>query len=622
MPLDPSTRRGRGQRYAISLRRLTPSRLAADDGAVLVLVGIMLTVLLAIAGVAVDLTALDRRAQTLQNGADAAALGGVGVWVDTGDSAVAETRIRTLLDQNGLGDVDATITFESASTLTVDLVDNDPPVFLASIFGIGGDIARDSTARLASCESGCSNTITIPPPVQVALAQGTGDGFLPLPYDGRLYSVTHVNSKIQCIDRATSQTCWPERELFGDGSTTPVTPGGFIHEGSERLYFVGSDYYDTHVGCWELADEQTCSYNAELSGEGEGYLVGIKNKIYVFTGAGKVHCWKAWSFARCAEHPAGRDTALTYDPAASNPSMFYARHIVNGKKIYMATANGSRVHLSCWDARNAEPCSGFGVHELHANVSGSNSSNSGRLLIYRNSLGKPRGVCSVGVGDVECFHLSNGSRQSSNESSLMQTVGLIPSAQYGFWGNNTYLPSANRVFILGEHYGATTYCHDFTTGYCGQLRTDNTPFGSTLTYGYVPEGDCLIGLGHNAIFFSVTADLQLGCASSFSAVRLATCNCAGVETWPEVHAENLEDVEEFLVVVTNVEGTELLPDDGSEGIVLAAGESLDLTSIPIDVGEISFKIVVRPKDGEDPWADGVHPQLVIGASSESPVLAE
>ena len=70
---------------------------ADDRGAVLALLAIVLFVVLVVAALAVDLSALERRGQTLQNTADAAALAGVVTWQETDDVGLARATVEDLV---------------------------------------------------------------------------------------------------------------------------------------------------------------------------------------------------------------------------------------------------------------------------------------------------------------------------------------------------------------------------------------------------------------------------------------------------------------------------------------------------------------------------------------------
>jgi len=144
-----------------------------DRGSVLTLVAVVLFVVLTVAALAVDLSALERRGQTLQNTADAAALAGVAVWQESADPALTQARVTDLLAQNGVtgDDIEVEINPLGADELEVVLTDNDPDVFLGGLVnGLRGDLERAATARLENCDNSC-NVVRV-------LVEHRSDGFL------------------------------------------------------------------------------------------------------------------------------------------------------------------------------------------------------------------------------------------------------------------------------------------------------------------------------------------------------------------------------------------------------------------------------------------------------------
>ena len=130
------------------------------------LLAVLLFVFLAVAAVAVDLSALERRGQTLQNTADAASLAAVATWQETGDPLLTRGTVDDLVRQNGLtGDDIEVDVFTSDSEVRVVIRDTEPDVFLGSIIpGSGGTLLRDASARLQSCNDTCNTVVELPAP--------------------------------------------------------------------------------------------------------------------------------------------------------------------------------------------------------------------------------------------------------------------------------------------------------------------------------------------------------------------------------------------------------------------------------------------------------------------------
>ena len=110
-----------------------------ERGAALILVALTLVIVMISGALAVDLSATSRRGQTLQNAADAAALAGVRVWVETGNATDAEAAVADILNQNGVagGGTSALITFPTPNELDVTITDADAHPAAASITSSG-----------------------------------------------------------------------------------------------------------------------------------------------------------------------------------------------------------------------------------------------------------------------------------------------------------------------------------------------------------------------------------------------------------------------------------------------------------------------------------------------------
>lgn len=619
------------------------ARVADDRGAVLVFVALTIVIILVSAGLAVDLSSLERRGQTLQNTADAAVLAGVDAWANGGDQATARARVDELVMQNGLAEAGITVdvTFQSASEMTVTVTDSAPEVFLGDFVGLGDSVVRDATAQLTVCQPGCERTLDVPPPVDSINAEGSGDGFLPIAYEDKLYSVNHHSRTMQCVDRNTELKCWGsiQPRLFTDSwaytmnFTTPRVYG-------DQMYYVGyRDFvqpgwiipnpYDGRLilSCWELSSDTPCTTTRTIDSEGHGLMVGTDDGIFVFTAGRKVYCWMPGTFATCPGYSGGRSTALSGLGGWSQPRMWNSDYRIVGDQIYATATDNGQVWLHCWDISDKAPCGGFGTHAVHPAPDGPANGEwddwaDGRLFVHRDSTGVPNGICTTGFFDIECRDLDSGTRLPGFEGALDSLFNQMPDLPASYLvGSHTYHPGSNRTFFVRDLDDSQTFCWDWADGYCGSI-TSTTDFGAPQTYGYLPEGDCLIGLGHAAFFFSMTPDLEPGCTTSAVDLTITTCLCGGAEAWPELSVVNLQGVETFEVQVTAPDGSVQLPEDGEGYLTMMPGEILDLSDIPIAFGELTLSVVVTPGFGQDPWSDGVPPQVLLRPSADQPQLTE
>lgn len=599
-----------------------------ERGAVLVLVGVMLTVLMVVGALAVDLSALQRRGQSLQNTADAAALAGVAEWSEDGDAAAAEAKIRDLIQQNGIAltdDVELQIAFPSATEVSVELTDSDPDVFLSGLLGARGAIGRDATASIEQCNFLCNRTVLLPEPLPDPIETfGSGDGFTPIAIEDRLYAVNHHNREIACIERSTQQQCWAPQALFsgsadtGSTITTPVI--------DERIYYAGWDSWwrQTVVSCWDHSADARCSAQVNLGDHGHASIVEADGKLFVLTSSRKIFCLQPVTLSSCAGYWGGKDTALAaqFPWATSDLGTYAAVTVVHDQRIYHTnTTHNGGVFLHCWNAATDAACGSFGTHWLHTTGADRlEAYNNGRLFFYRDTSGDPTAICSIGQRSVECFDLINGSRQGSLESNLSGLFSTMQPYAWTSWaGTNTYHEYSNRLFLVGAYY-SLTYCYDFTTeSYCGGLQ-HYTALGWPQTYGYLSEGPCLIGLGDRSIFFTMDADMQLSCASAYTSVGLDPCTCSGVLAWPAITPIGTEDAGTFEARVIAEDGTLLLPDDGRDWMDLLT-ETLDLSTLDTNAGTITIEVFVESAPGQDAWSGLQTPGFVVGLDNR-PQLVE
>jgi len=623
--------------------RRQASGLQTDRGAVLILVAVMLFAILAIGAVAVDISALQRRGQTLQNTADAAALAGVATWVETGDQDDTRTTVLETISQNGIeSDVDISVEFASDSTLEIVLTDPSQDQLLGGIIGLGGAMERAATAELRTCDSGCATVHAIPAPIVAVEAQGVGDGYRPVPVNNRLYAVNHHGKTMSCVERDTGANCWSagSKDLFWSSSyLTQNHTHGHLHD--ERIYYAGHSDLDSglsptsgklRVTCFDTRIDQPCSTHADIWNEGAAVVTGLDDRVYVFTNARRAHCYVVPALTTCSTYGGGKDTALSslssYSWQTARVRTWNSRHVIDDGRIYMVHTRvsqyeGSRsnraleLRLHCWDTGTDAPCSGFGAVTIHGtNIPDAYDWPGGNLFFYRNTDGDPVAICSSASSNAECYDYSTGDYEPTYSSSISSTfagVDLPANGQYS--GSHTYHEQSNRLFIVPYYTKSRTYCHDFTTGSsCGQTFNSPGMLGPAETYVYHPEPNCLIGLGHKSIFFTLKPDMSGSCTGSSRVEKIRPCSCSGELTWPTISPRNSDDLAEFKVRILDPDGEQILPSNGDDYHDLLAAP-LDLS----DVGALEFvtlEAAVEPdQSGADPWAIDA-PSIAIGIRTE------
>lgn len=603
------------------------------------LVAATMVIMLVGGAIAVDVSALDRQGQVLQNTADAAALAGVAVWVDTGDQQAVRNIVNDLAAQNGLqGDeYQVDVTFPNSLEIEVDIVDSEPDVFLGAVVGFGSEIGRDSTARLEVCDEGCNRIIEVPPPFNSVLAQGTGDGYIPIPIEDRLYAVNHHSFTIECVDRETNTQCWNEKQLFDFPVHTFNVHHPYVH-GTKIFYLGWGDgnysvstrpvsYGSLYLGCFDTATDTRCANHASIYAPGFGTMYGTDDGIYVFTGNRKVYCFDPDTLVSCPGYSGGRNTALAYEGGWGQwweNRSWNADRIEHDGKIYVGLSKRyGGVWVHCWDTNTHLPCSNFDARRVN-NTSTSvwyGDWFSGRLFFFREQDGTPRSLCSIGNPTLwDCWYLADGSHDTAAEGAMSTMSGSMGTMS-GYLGRPTYHAASNRLFLVGDYYDSNTHCYDFWDGsHCGSIY-NTSPWGEVITYGYTPEGNCLLGLGHNSIFFSLQIDMSGECTGGSRTIDIEPCLCGDVIKWPPIEAINTDNVELFDLRVRDPEGNVLVPADG-EGWVSILDDSISLEDISTEHEYLTLELAVEPDaSGVDPWAADP-PSLLIGIADKDPRLTE
>jgi len=322
---------------------IASARTNAEEGAVMFLVAMTVLLVMLAGAIAVDLSALSTRGQSLQNAADSAALAGVQAYrasigdatdATEADKDAARAAVTNLLRQNGIT-LDAVVLFPDETNHTeVQVILRDPDAgFLLSGFtgGKTGSVERGAVATFEACDSQCVKEVDIPPPFNGVNAQGDGDGYKPIPVGEAIYSINHQsgggngrgNLQITCVLRGPrdrtddpsrqTQLCWddgngvpvPGQVAYPAGYRplkTPEMPHAAVFE--SRIFWASSTTNGHYLYCFETATSSPCSTPFPLnnSTEGSQELNSYRNShrggatvewggnIFTFTDDHRVHC--------------------------------------------------------------------------------------------------------------------------------------------------------------------------------------------------------------------------------------------------------------------------------------------------------------------------------------------
>lgn len=636
---------------------------ARERGAIYVLFAIMVVILMAAAAIAVDLSAMEHRGQELQNTADAAALAAVAEWVDSGDSVAAITAARQVAVLDGTSTPEnpalVSVEFPSEVEATVTVIDREAELYFSSLIGSdGATVTRQASASLGTCSTCEPQPVPLPRPDAAISAAGTGDGFAPIAVGNRrFYALNHNASNIVCVDRVLEKECWNARPAFP--TTVETRTDSIVHAEliGDRIWYGGQtpDSYDLY--CWDTTLDKLCpasefrtlallDANTALSNHFRtrgGGLAEVSGRLYAFTDDHLAHCYEPATGSDCG-YGGGKPNGMApimppLDPGV-NPSLVGAgmdRIVHDDGRIYVSLhvaadgggyTRGTWVH--CWSTSSGSPCTGFTPSRMHTTAQ---PRHKGRLFFDRASDGTPTRVCSTDFGSITCTNINSG---GPSQPAFTQLAGLMPPLPDDTVGVHTWHEPSNRLFLTTSHSYNEVHCWDFATNsYCGlssisvQLRDENgLPVGLPIdaeTYGFVYQDDCLYGLGHNAVFFTMDENGEPGCELT-TQTTITPCTCSdGSRAWGRLEFDPLSLVSggsftKFEVQIIGSDGIRYVPSSQPDPTVPPSPPLsmidhptgyIDLGLVPATLDSIIVKVTLETREGADPWRDGTVPEVEV-----------
>lgn len=435
------------------------------------LVAITALIVMVAGAIAVDLSAVATRGQSLQNAADSAALAGVQAYrasmgerteATPADEAAAIEAVNDLLAQNGITDITPGIEFpdeDNDTEVKVTLHDDDAGFLLSGFTGgAAGTVERTATARFEACEASCIREVAIPPPFNGVDAAGDGDGYKPIAVGNALYSINHQSGatqgslQITCVlrglrhrtDREPSddvndktQLCWDDASgapvpgktaypsnFVGSIRSTPEMPHAAVV--GTRIYWATSTTSAHYMFCFETTTEQPCSSPLFLNGNGDGYnqgglyhreshrgggTVAVDDRIYTFTDDHKVHCvLPTLPMQSCGGYPQDTTLGLLGFPA-NQPSD--GNH---GSSIDRIVHDDGRIystlHIANGTAVELAECTSDNTTDIgHSGLRNAASSNT--PVVIRSNTGLFIEVSEVSPGNYELIDGSDPSREEA-----------------------------------------------------------------------------------------------------------------------------------------------------------------------------------------------------------------
>lgn len=607
----------------------TPKTTDRQRGAFAVITGLMIFVLLAVAGLAIDMGSWYSQAADMQSAADAAALAGAIEQNETGDPALVRAEVDRVLRANGIDTGDPSVVTNVTivnGEVGVTLSNTDVELYFAHLVLNDMEIGRTATAFLDSCGSSCVQDVEIPKPFNAIQVTGSGDGWIPILMGDRIYAVNHhigPGAEVICIDRQTEAMCtgYPMPSGTSPGAADLYT-GNIVNHTTwaDRIFFTANTATDFGLACWNTATDQSCGFHTAAAlplgvshhrfARGGGVQL-VNDRIFFFDDNNQVHCVQAASFSGCSGYPRALTLAGSGHPGLQgDDGGGFRSSIQHNGRIYTTVPSHSNVvvdKMICWDPSTNSDCAGFGAADGAVDLSQSDMWLGLRLFFRQDPSGNVVGICNQLAVGHECFDLSG------NPAS--QIAGLDAAITQGGGGHRgTPFMYRERTYFNGGFTTSATDCWDWSSRtHCGRL-VGNVGGTATADYGYDAEGDCIYALGDHSIFWTFDIDMNVGCNSGTVDTIVYPCICSdGTAHWGQVTITG--DLQSVLGPFNEFQ-VEVFP-DGATTAVLAQSMMdtdgvLDLDSIPSSYSFLTVRITVEAKPGQDPWAAGNIPHIEVG----------
>ena len=502
--------------------------------------------------------------------------------------------------------------------------------YFSNILRDAPQIERNAQSLLSNCGATCNNLITFNPPFVAFEGTGNGDGYGPLLYDrpdpitgvrdgviDEAWAVNHhsngaATGQIICVVVATQQPCpgsTAPNDAFPLDYQTGNRPVEYIHPDG-RIYFAARRASDGALGlaCWNADTKSYCNGGTSefisfwTQTQGTAFPAWINatgpffndGRLYIVSQDGQVAC------ATLALNPCtvGGPNAVGGPGVDTSqlPGLNTGNLVSNGEQIgerLILTQNAATgVLFRCLDlSNNSGAVSGCGQH--FQNTLGNGGDDNLTFTRY-NTSGGAVGVCVLNI--------QTGANQCVNSSA--SPIGELPGLAAGLdllstgnWGGDTFTwtgetPAEKRTFFAGgnsDYVGCWNWqtgqaCNDGPDGGGAYLLANDayTGNGNANPYAFNQiSARCVIGLGHQAVFFSFDPVGFGPCVDVTITTPIAPCDCAdaaqgarwGAITLPP---QLLADVE-FLLGTVSVTSDSSTAYAGLEDIdLLATGGVIDL----------------------------------------------
>ncbi|MDW3176604.1 MAG: hypothetical protein R8J94_04360 [Acidimicrobiia bacterium] len=518
----------------------------------------------------------------------------------------------------------------------------DGDQYFSNLLRDAPQITRKSTAVLSNCGAECTHTIEINPPFVGFAATGQGDGYGPLLFDKdttsdgieEIWAVNHhsnsgTNYNVICMNVETKSECsgssnvhYPLNYDTGNRPTEYIAPNG-------KIYFSARDRGTNRSGlaCFDAATRAYCStafvdlFDATQSNWSGWINVNgpweYNGELFIVSQDGQLGCVTA-AMAPCA--------IPTQNLATFGDSRTAGLHDTNnwvtngeqlGSKLYLTQNTATGVFFHCVDLSNRSSC----FTPVFNNTLGNGGDDNLTFFRY-DTAGNETGVCVYNVisRNSGCVSLtgSNLGAISGMSSAFTSLTAAWGGDAISWEGKRTFLAggNSNRVGCWSWEDGGVA-CPDGAT-----LTTDSAYTGAgtgARPYGFAQISDsCIIGLGHDSIFFSFNPEGFTPCVDAKLSTVILPCTCAdGTNKWGEVRlpSELMAKVDQMWATISATEGGAAVSTDLDRVELHNNGGVIDLRTVDQSLNVLYLTLEVNakldPTTGDPVWTEPISADLAI-----------
>jgi len=445
------------------------------------------------------------------------------------------------------------------------------------------EIVREGSAIISNCNADCDREIEIKPPFSGFDARGDGDGWAPLLRgDTEIWAVNHHSfvgpwrGSVVCMDRATKDFCnfnYPGAAKPGsislEGYRTHTRGTDYLDEGRNKLYFTARDISASQTGviCVDLNARDYCTNEfvalwpfTRTSDTNAVGPVMWNDNLYVVAQDGRIACVDPDTMTTCGEWTMAANSHPSIPDIDNNGKTNNME--LHGDKLYVTMAlNNGEVLFECWNFQSASSC--------WTNTASQMSSGSDRFTFFAfDASGNPTHICNARKnGRNACAALTNG---AIHENTALRNY--LPALNVSWIGDTFAVLSGGEVrTVFGGGAANVTVCFDWKTNSgCGVVdhpqytaaTLPSEPDGAgrwpsvggnaiePYAYSQVTE-DCILGLGDESNFFTLTVDTMETCTGSTVSTFITPCLCSD----DTLRYGNIELPDEMLAVLNSANAT-------------------------------------------------------------------